>query len=119
MLIRLVRCSTLPEALAVESVLKGYGVAHVWVGREFASQRWDLIIALGGVDIMVPSEDYDNARQILDSREPLGDADRCWQSRLFWQAPISMFDALAKIRLNARGKLYANPARHPSHSVFA
>ncbi|MFJ6025280.1 hypothetical protein ACIQC9_11880 [Brevundimonas sp. NPDC092305] len=59
------RFSTIPEGELAVAVLNRHGIAARLPDRDMATMNPDLLIAIGGVRVVAPSEQIDEARRLI------------------------------------------------------
>ena len=59
------RFSTLPEGELAVAVLKRHGIAARLPDRDMATMNPDLLIAIGGVRVVAPDDQIDEARRLI------------------------------------------------------
>ncbi|MEO1306325.1 MAG: hypothetical protein AAFV37_15240, partial [Pseudomonadota bacterium] len=62
------RCATLSEALVCNSFLQSNEVLSSLDNEHHSANDWFAVAALGGVQIRVPTAQYDQARQLIVER---------------------------------------------------
>ena len=88
-------CYSRPEMEVVCSMLAAHGIDSYVNGREMAAQDGQLLVAIGGMEVRVPSEYKRAALQLLDQTEDDANDEVAGipESRAFWDRPLrnSMF----------------------------
>ncbi len=66
-LVRIHVCQSLPEAAVLATVLRAADVPAFFQGAHHANVAWHHIFALGGIPILVPTQEVDKAQNLISN----------------------------------------------------
>ena len=69
------RCASLEEAAVINSILQAFGFQSVLGNWHHSHLNWEVMLALGGIDVRVPYSEADDATNFLEER--LINAQKC------------------------------------------
>lgn len=81
-------CYSQPEALVCKSALEAAGIPVLIHSRETGAVAGHMMVALGGMQVMVPAAAEEEARAILEQAASVPADDPLPESTAFQQAPI-------------------------------
>ena len=108
------RCATLSEALICHSFLRSRGILSSIDNENHAAAQWNIVPAIGGVHIRVPTSQYEDAKAlIIDRVERAPALLDAWDLKFqpiektrYWRAASMLIISLGFFNLLATGAIF-------------